>query len=227
MLKRLSNLSIKYGLIPFAHNIIRLYLSMIRVRVENEDRLLNHLAQGERAIAALWHQRIFGIIGYAKRFGKFSPAVMISQSRDGEMISEVFTRLNFRPVRGSSSRDGREALLSMIRDLEQNPFAAHVVDGPRGPRGILKAGLIALSQTTETPIFPVYISFSRAWMLNSWDHFLIPKPFSRIHIRWGEPIYLPKPTGNDIFEDLRQQVEQEMQVNQKEDDCRWGGKPLL
>ncbi|MBN1614755.1 MAG: lysophospholipid acyltransferase family protein [Deltaproteobacteria bacterium] len=227
MLKRLSELSLRYGLIPFAHNIIRLYLCLIRVHVENEERLLKHLERGERAIAALWHQRVFGVIGYAKRFGKFSPAVMISQSRDGEMISQVFSRLNFRPVRGSSSRGGKAALLAMIKDLSQYPFAAHVVDGPRGPRGVVKAGLVALSQTTETPIFPVYISFSRAWMLNSWDHFLIPKPFSRIFIRWGEPIHLPKRFGEKDFEDLRLQVEQEMLVNQRQDDCRWGGKPLL
>ena len=64
---------------------------------------MQHLHQGGKAIAAIWHQRILIVLNYAGRFGEFAPAVMISQSRDGEMIADVYRRLNFRPVRGSSS----------------------------------------------------------------------------------------------------------------------------
>ena len=98
-------------------------------------------------------------MGYARRFREFSPAVMISRSRDGEMIADVYRRLNFRPVRGSSSSGGREALAAMVADLSTNPFAVHAVDGPRG---LIKAGIIRMAQLSGAPIIPVYISVNRA-----------------------------------------------------------------
>ena len=227
MIKRLSKLSLKYGLIPFAYYIIRFYLGLMRYTVIGEDAFTDHMKSGRKAIISLWHQRIFGSINYARRFSRYSPSVMISQSRDGEMISQVFSRVNFRPVRGSSSRGGRAALAAMVGDLAGNPLAVHVVDGPQGPRGVVKGGLIALAQLSGAPIFPVYISFNRAWVMNSWDRFLIPKPFSTILIRWDEPIYIPGDLDEDNFESFRRQVEGRMRELQSSDDRSWGWEPFF
>ena len=99
-----------------------------------------------------------------------------------------------------SSRGGRKALAAMIADLAEHPFAVHVVDGPRGPRGVIKAGLISMAQLSGVPIVPVAISVTRAWVLKSWDRFLIPKPFSTVFVRWGAPIAVPASLDDTAFE---------------------------
>ncbi|MGV8078500.1 MAG: lysophospholipid acyltransferase family protein [Syntrophales bacterium] len=213
--------------VPLAHNLIRGYLLLVRIEVVGEERMLSHLRGGGKAIAALWHQRILGVVGYASRFREFKPSAIVSASRDGDLIARIVERLNFRPVRGSSTRGGREALAAMVEDLQEHPFAVHASDGPTGPRGVVKAGLIRMSQLSGAPIVPVLISFSRAWALGSWDRMLIPKPFSRIVVRWGEPIDVPADLEGQGFEDLRRNVERSIREEQERDDRRWGWKNLL
>jgi lysophospholipid acyltransferase (LPLAT)-like uncharacterized protein len=79
MIKALSRFSIRYGLIPVAYGILRLYLCLIRIRSEHEEELLDHFRQGGKGIAAVWHQRILLVIRYARRFREFTPAVMITE----------------------------------------------------------------------------------------------------------------------------------------------------
>lgn len=227
MIKRFSEFAIKYGLLALAYYIVRIYLSMIKIKMINEESALNHLAGGGKMIAAIWHQRIFIVMPYAIRFQRFRPSVMISQSRDGDIIADIYGRLKFRPVRGSSSRGGKEALAAMIEDLEKNQLAVHVLDGPRGPRAVVKAGIVVLAQSSGVPIFPVYISVDRAWVLNSWDRTLIPKPFSRVIVRWDDPIYVPKDLNSADFELMRKYIEQRMVENQRLLDGKLGWKDIL
>jgi len=222
MIKTLSRIAIRYGLIPALHWVVSLYLRLVRISWVEEERLRVHLEAGGRAIAALWHQRIFPLINYARRFSAFAPAVMISRSRDGDIIADVVRRLNFRPVRGSSSRGGREALASLVGDLAEHPLAVHAVDGPQGPRGVVKAGLISMAKLSGAPIFPVYVSVDRAWVLKSWDRFIIPKPFSRVVIRWDGPIPVPPDLNETAFEALRREIERRMREGQEEEDRKLG-----
>jgi lysophospholipid acyltransferase (LPLAT)-like uncharacterized protein len=223
MVKGLSRFAIKYGLVPVLYAIIRLYFCLIRVRSIGEDALMQHLHQGGKAIGAIWHQRIFLVLTYARRFGKFAPAVMISQSRDGDLIADVARLLNFRPVRGSSSRGGRAALATIIADLTDHSCAVHAVDGPQGPRGVIKAGLISMAQLAGIPIVPLAVSVSRAWVLGSWDRFLIPKPFSTVLVHWGTLIAVPASLDNAAFEGQRREVEAKMRSMQDDADrqCGW------
>ncbi len=214
MIKQLSRIAIKFGLIPFAYYFIRMYFSLIKIRTINEDLVINRFKSGQKVIGAIWHQRIILALGYAKRFRVYRPSVMISQSRDGDMIADVYSRFNFRPVRGSSSRGGKEALAAIIADLSQNPFAVHVLDGPRGPKGVVKPGMIVMAQLSGVPIIPAYLSVNRAWVLNSWDRTLIPKPFSTIFVRWGDPIIVPDQLDDETFERTRKQIEDDMKENQ-------------
>jgi lysophospholipid acyltransferase (LPLAT)-like uncharacterized protein len=222
MWKRLSALAIKHGLIPLAHNIIRAYLGMIRKTIIGEENIMHVLEDEQKVVIAILHQRMFGVIDYAKRFGRFSLAAIISQSRDGDMIAEVVTRLHFHPIRGSSSKGGKEALEAVVGYLACHPAAVHAVDGPRGPKGIVKAGIIKIAQRSGALIYPVYISTNRAWILKSWDHFLIPKPFSRVLIRWGEPILVPEHLPEAEFEPLRRRIEENILANHARDDLAMG-----
>jgi hypothetical protein len=91
MLTQFSRFAIKYGLIPYASYLIRAYFSLIRIRTFNDEMVFDHLRSGWKMIAAIWHQRIFIILGYAKRYSAHKPSVMISQSRDGEMAPQFST----------------------------------------------------------------------------------------------------------------------------------------
>lgn len=227
MIKALSKIVLRYGLIPVAYRFLHLYFLTIRVQAVREEEFRAHLERGGDAIAALWHQRILIVFGYAGRFGEWNPAVMISRSWDGDLIADVYRRLNFRPIRGSNSRGGREALSEMVASLAEHPFAVHILDGPRGPRGVIKAGLIRMAQFSRAPIVPVHISVNRAWVLKSWDRFLVPKPFSKVTVRWDEPIPVPADLEDARFETLRREIEQRMRENQEEDDRKLGWKETL
>lgn len=227
MIKRISALAIRLGLIPAATSILRGYMSLLRLRTVNEEVFRGHLDRGGKNIAALWHQRILIVMPVAMTYSPYRPSVMISKSRDGDMIADVYSRLKFRPVRGSSSRGGREGLQAMVEDLREHQIAVHILDGPRGPRGVIKPGLIRLAQLSGVPIFPVYISVSRAWILNSWDRFIVPKPFSTVVTRFDEPIAVPPELTPEEFEALRLRIEQHMLVNQRRDDAAFGCYDLI
>lgn len=216
------NTLLEIFLAPLAYFLVRSYLLLVRIRVLNEDTVLQYLQTGRKAIGAIWHQRFFGVIGYARKFSKFSPSAMISMSRDGEWIAQVALRLGIRPVRGSSTRGGKEALAAMVQDLAQNQVAIHGVDGPQGPKGEVKAGLIRMAQLSGAAIIPIYISVDRAWITRSWDRFLIPKPFSRILVRFGEPVFVPENMESETFEATRLEVEKKMIQGHAQDDLNWG-----
>ncbi len=228
MIKHISRFAIKFGLISFAYYLIRMYFSLIRIRTINEDLVINRFKSDQKVIGAIWHQRIILALGYAKMFRAYRPSVMISRSRDGDMIADVYRRFDFRPVRGSSSRGGKEALAAIIADLSQNPFAVHVLDGPRGPKGVVKPGVVVMAQLSGVPIIPAYLSVNRAWVLNSWDRTLIPKPFSTIFVRWGDPIMVSEQLDDETFETTRKQIEDHMRENQTRQDLELGWtNPLL
>jgi lysophospholipid acyltransferase (LPLAT)-like uncharacterized protein len=198
---------LKYRLVPLCYYLLRLYLSFLRVRVVGEEAAHKHFTRYGRVIAAVFHQRFLPALAYVSKFRNFKPIVMISQSSDGELIASLVSRLGLVPVRGSSTRGGRDALMAILRALKKNPGVIHIVDGPTGPKGVVKPGLMAMAQVTGAPIFPVIISAEKAWVAKSWDRFLIPKPFSTVTIRWGDPFPVPRGTRPEQLEEFRKQVE--------------------
>ena len=191
------------------------------VGVQNERQAVD--ATGS-VVYASWHQRFFpGITFFATR----RPiAIMISQSRDGEMIARVVDILGWRSVRGSSSRGGMRALKE-IRTLTAKGYRiGHIVDGPQGPFGVVKPGLITIAQFAGVPIVPVIVSAQRRWTFNSWDRFMVPKPFSRVIIRFTPPIFVPRKLDAPAFESLRLTVEKEIKERVIETD-KWWRKPEI
>jgi lysophospholipid acyltransferase (LPLAT)-like uncharacterized protein len=146
---------------------------------------------------------------------------MISQSRDGEMIARVVDILGWRSVRGSSSRGGSRALKE-VRSLTKQGFRiGHIVDGPQGPFGVIKPGLLTIAQFAGAPILPVIMSAQRRWVFNSWDRFMVPKPFSKVLIRFGTPIAVPRRLDAHAFEDLRRQTEARLKDLYAQTDLIW------
>jgi lysophospholipid acyltransferase (LPLAT)-like uncharacterized protein len=97
----------------------------------------------------------------------------------------------------------------------------HIVDGPQGPSEIIKPGLIRIAQVTGKPIIPTITSGQKKWVFNSWDRFMVPKPFSRVLIRFGEAIYIPSELNDDQFEKKRIFVEQKMKALYEDTDLIW------
>jgi len=135
---------------------------------------------------------------------------MISQSKDGEIVAKIALRSGWNVVRGSSSKGGMEALKKMITNLKENKLAAHIVDGPKGPPGIVKPGVIRLAHATNAVIVPFSVSADKAWYFNSWDKFLLPKPFSKVILRFGDMIKFDRVKDKEIFEKQRMRLEEIM-----------------
>jgi hypothetical protein len=196
--------------ISFLYRFVQGYSWTFRLKVENEKEWMDYLENGGSVLLCTWHQQFFSVIRHFQNYKVFNPSIMISQSSDGEIAAGVAKRAGWNPVRGSSSRDGREALKKMIFKLKKSKLAAHIVDGPRGPSGKVKAGVIRLAHATDAVIVPGYAFAENGWYFNSWDKFLLPKPFSKVLIRFGKMIKFERVKDREIFEEQRKQLEEIM-----------------
>ncbi|HOC58805.1 MAG: lysophospholipid acyltransferase family protein [Syntrophaceae bacterium] len=191
--------------------LIRAYSWTFRLTIENEKPWLDYLKNGGRVILCCWHQQFFSAIYHFKNYSVYSPALMISQSHDGDIIARIAEKTGWHTVRGSSSRDGGRALKDMIRHVQQaGGFAGHILDGPRGPAGVVKAGVISLAHASGAMIVPLYTSADRAWYFNSWDRFMLPKPFARVTLRFGQMLDLSVGDSADAFESHRAALQEIM-----------------
>jgi len=142
-------------------------------------------ARDEKVIYAFWHGRML-VPAVMYRFRK--AGILISEHRDGEYIARVVARLGFLPIRGSTTRGGVRALRGAIERSRKGIDVAFTPDGPRGPRYVVQKGVIYAASRTGLRIVPVGIEAWPAWVVGSWDEFVIPKPFGRAAIVEGEPI---------------------------------------
>jgi lysophospholipid acyltransferase (LPLAT)-like uncharacterized protein len=161
---------------------------------------------GERSpskIFCFWHQCVLPCTVY---FRYSRAVILISQSFDGELVTRVLKIFGFDAVRGSSSRGAREGLLGLANVIETGRTAIFTADGPRGPIYQTKMGPIKLAQTTGAPIGAFHLQPEHAWVIGSWDKFLIPKPFTRICVSWGPWTHVPSDLAPEDFEPKRQQL---------------------
>jgi lysophospholipid acyltransferase (LPLAT)-like uncharacterized protein len=196
--------------LAFLYRFIRAYAWTFRLKVENEAPWMDFHRMGGRVLLCTWHQQFFAAIRHFQTYRDRRPSLMISRSKDGEIIASVAARTGWNPVRGSSSRDGLKAMREMILRLRETRLAGHIVDGPRGPAGVIKNGLIRIAHAADAVIVPFYVSADRAWYFRSWDRFMLPKPFSRVTLRFGEMIPLAEGGDESQFEAQRLQVERIM-----------------
>jgi lysophospholipid acyltransferase (LPLAT)-like uncharacterized protein len=139
-------------------------------------------------------------------------------SKDGEILAAYIARFGIEPVRGSSSRGGRAALIAMKRALDRGAVCAITPDGPRGPRYALQPGILKLAQLADARIMPVHIRFSKAWRLKSWDAFIIPKPFARVEVTFDTLRNVSRDESPERFERHRDELEAVMRLH-----AEWNG----
>jgi lysophospholipid acyltransferase (LPLAT)-like uncharacterized protein len=143
-------------------------------------------------IYSFWHRAVFASAWLWRKTGI---AVMVSRSFDGEYIARTIERLGFLAVRGSSSRGGAKALLGLKNQLAQGNLVVFTIDGPRGPKYVAKPGPVLLSRASAMPMAAFYVALSDAWVLNTWDALMIPKPFSKALVRFSAKVRVPIEAG--------------------------------
>jgi len=168
----------------FGPLLIKIYGATWRVRWDGLENLAKARETGNKVLFCSWHSRLLGLC-YSHRNRNIG--IMVSKSFDGEWITRIVTKLGYRAFRGSASRNGGAALVGMLKDVDCGDLAL-TVDGPRGPAQKAKPGAVSLAAHSGLPIVPITYLPSSAWQLKSWDRFILPKPFSTITIRYGEPI---------------------------------------
>ncbi len=204
---------------------VRMIAATYRIRIldpENEADILN--AKGQ-LIYASWHQRFFPGISF---FSSRKPiAIIISKSRDGEMAARAVNILGWHAVRGSSSKGGKAALEKIKRLTKKGYKVGHIVDGPQGPFGRVKPGLIRIAQYANLPIVPTITSGQYCWVFNSWDRFMVPKPFSRVIIRFGRAIDVPDEMDEEIFNRIQQKIEKQLADLYRDTDEIWNSSKRM
>jgi lysophospholipid acyltransferase (LPLAT)-like uncharacterized protein len=151
-------------------------------------------AGGRPVVMTLWHGEMLPLLYYHRHR---QIAVMVSEHGDGEIIARILSAFGFRLVRGSTSRGAARALISVNRELEAGFDVGITPDGPRGPSHSVAPGALLAAHRSGALILPLAASASAFWRLGSWDGFMIPKPFARVTIGYGEPLMVEAPSSRD------------------------------
>jgi len=166
-------------------------------------------ASGRRCIWAFWHRIIIPIVWWHRNHGT---VVMNTTAFDGQWTRKVIERLGFGTAQGSSSRGGLRGLAVMARRLEEGLDCAFTIDGPRGPRYVAKPGPVMLARKTGCPVMVFHIGVDRGKTFQkTWDHFLLPMPFSRPVILFAPPIYGPSNADQGMLEAKHAEMQRELE----------------
>lgn len=194
---------------PVVALLIKLLMISCRlIREEGKEREKEAVVQSNgKAVYATWHQRMPYHFHY---FGTRHVTMMISQSRDGEYAARVARWLGFKNVRGSSTRGGTAALKALIREIRKGEIGGMLADGPLGPARVAKIGSVVIARDAEAPLIGMLWGADRCWLLNTWDRYLIPKPFARVVVYYCEPIRIPRSAKGEELESYRRLFEERL-----------------
>jgi lysophospholipid acyltransferase (LPLAT)-like uncharacterized protein len=165
--------------------VLHLLARTWRIEVRSADKASTETGGSRAVVYAFWHGQMLPLEYIYRGRGIY---VLTSWHRDGEMVARVMTKLGFGVVRGSTSRGSVRGLLRMMAKASEGAELAVTPDGPRGPAGVVKRGVLYLAERTGAVIAPMGVGASRATRLSSWDGFMIPSPFSRVVVCLGDPL---------------------------------------
>ncbi len=196
---------LRHRLSVFLAPFVAFLLRLIHKTIRWDKRIDYELYRGK--VIALLHGNALGVAMLGIDRGIYA---LVSRFRDGDIAEKFLLSLGYRVVRGSSEegkpqKGGSVGLLRLVKVLREGNTVAITVDGPKGPYGKVKAGIILLAQKTGVPIIPVYVDFEWYIRLKTWDRLVIPIPFSRAKVRIGNPLWvLPE----DSIEAKREELEE-------------------
>ncbi len=192
-----------YIIVYMTKGLLRLLLSTCRIEVEGLEQFIS-LATYKRSILMLWHNRlaILPEILRSHTPGHLIYRAFISQSRDGELLAILANSYEAGRTLRVPHNARHQALGKMIAQLKQGGEVMVITpDGPRGPRYQVKPGIIVAAKESSASIVPLTWAADRFWQLKTWDKLILPKPFSRILVKFGDPIYIPKESERFLKEE--------------------------
>lgn len=182
-----------------AWGLIQLIGRTSRLRVYCSPGFQDRVNSGQPFIYAFWHRYQMLMLYEKRNSGVY---VLVSRSKDGEFVAQTLHRLGFNTARGSSSRGGMSAFVRLMDVVREGQCVAFTPDGPRGPVRSVQPGVLALATKMGIPIVPLAWAGTRTKELKSWDRFLIPLPFGRYQVVFGDPIFFTE-KGPAAEEQLR------------------------
>ena len=203
---------------------VRVVAKSTRWEVRTSDQAQRVMDGSEPFIGVFWHGRMMMMPHAWQRPGRIH--MLISEHRDGLLVSRLIARLGFPTLTGSTSKGGMTALRAMKRLLAAGDCIGITPDGPRGPRMRVKPGTIKIAQWSGRPIVPATFSTTRREILGSWDRFCFARPFSRGVILIGDPLAVPRDADAAALETLRQALEDRLNALTEEADHLCGHEPI-
>ena len=191
-----NNWLYKKFLPPFGWAAINLLTNSLRIKIINKSSIDNCLNNGKQLVYVLWHGRQFL---FTTHLGAMHAGVITSTSRDGRLQADILSRMGFTITHGSSSKSPIKALMGSVKLMRKGVNMAIAVDGPTGPLHKVKPGELFLAKKMNALIVPVTFSARPSLILKAWDKYLLPLPFSKAIIMWGDPIQLSSSTDKDIL----------------------------
>jgi lysophospholipid acyltransferase (LPLAT)-like uncharacterized protein len=188
--------------------VIRALGTTWRIDIQRQDLLEHARTRSPRVIFVFWHGRLLPL-SFTHRNRRIH--VLASEHADGEMLGQTIRRLGFGHVRGSSTRGGARALLELAQKVRDGFDLGVTVDGPRGPRGVVKPGVVEVARQTGAAIVPITTASSRRRVFASWDAFELPAPFARVVVRYGEPVMVDAEADRAVMETRRLEVERALE----------------
>ena len=214
--------------LPLMRALIRLLTMTYRIdHVIGTENIDPFIAENRLCAPCYWHQHhVAGstlIRSWIRR--GFKACFLISGSVDGDVPARIAKSWGAEVIRGSANQSGTLALRDMQRMMKNGFSIVTTADGPRGPKYEFKVGAILMARVAAVPIIPIACAADRAWYLNRWDDFMIPKPFARIAIAIGEPYALPPGTPLDELEPHRLLVQERVMSLMTDSETLLSGRP--
>jgi lysophospholipid acyltransferase (LPLAT)-like uncharacterized protein len=182
----------------------------VRFKVSGYERVQELTRSGSGLVIAVWHGYTFLPVYYCRRSGLWA---MASLSRDGELLARALGGLGYNIIRGSTRRGGIKAALSACRKIEEGCSLAITPDGPLGPACKVQAGTVFIAKKTGCPVIPLGVAAYPGLRVPTWDKYMLPYPFARCSLFFGEPVYLSEEDAGAegaveaALEDVRRRAE--------------------
>jgi lysophospholipid acyltransferase (LPLAT)-like uncharacterized protein len=216
--------SLLRAIAPLAPPVVSAALSALvrtlRVRFVGQEDLFSRWARGEKVIVAFWHNRLLMMPLAAA--GQ-PVCILVSLHRDGEIATRALSRWGIHVVRGSATRGAVAGFKHLLAEYRNGYNLAVIPDGPRGPRHVAKPGVIHLARATGAPIFPATFAASRAARLRSWDRLVIPLPFTRVAIAFGQPLHVDRHAAEGRLEECRCTLEARLEELERAAESKLAG----
>jgi lysophospholipid acyltransferase (LPLAT)-like uncharacterized protein len=194
--------------------LFQLWSNSLRFYPLNQEPCLRVREEGSAGILVGWHSDLLFVLGPHKGW---KATLLTSLSLDGEIVARLARGFGYSTIRGSSTRGGAGAIRAMIRRLREGAWIFLAGDGPKGPRHVVKPGVVHLAKHSGAAIVPMIGMAEHFHRLEkTWDQFVLPRPFTRVCLVYGEPLRVPRDAGKDEMEEARQLVEGQLHEMEKE-----------